>query len=245
MLSDLFNSLLSLTFPQQCHVCRGSVDDLAYGIACAACWQSTRFFDGSESLCGKCGAFLSADGGSVVSFCRQCPEQAFDRAIAVGIYEHALSASIRNLKREQLLPRFLHRKIADTIERNGLASSTAILPIPLSRRRRFERQFNQAEVIAELISRETNIRVDTHSLRRKRHTPLHRVGMDNRARELTVAGAFEVVAPRLIQDQRVLLVDDVFTSGSTASACAKVLKKNGASEVNVFTLARAVLDRLN
>ncbi len=70
---------------------------------------------------------------------------------------------------------------------------------------------------------------------------MHRVGMDQRARELTLAGAFEITAPRLIEATHVVLVDDVFTSGSTASACAAILKKNGASEVDVFTLARATL----
>jgi predicted amidophosphoribosyltransferase len=65
--------------------------------------------------------------------------------------------------------------------------------------------------------------------------------MDQRARELTVVNAFEVVRPKLIDGKKVLLVDDVFTSGSTASSCARVLKKKGAAEVNVFTLARAVM----
>jgi predicted amidophosphoribosyltransferase len=64
--------------------------------------------------------------------------------------------------------------------------------------------------------------------------------MDKKARELTVRNAFEVVRPKLINGKNIVLVDDVFTSGATASYCAKVLKKNGASRVNVFTLARAV-----
>ena len=70
---------------------------------------------------------------------------------------------------------------------------------------------------------------------------MHRIAMDKKARELTVVNAFEVTRPNLIAGQRILLVDDIFTSGATASACAKVLKKNGAVEVNVFTLARAIL----
>jgi predicted amidophosphoribosyltransferase len=65
--------------------------------------------------------------------------------------------------------------------------------------------------------------------------------MDQRARELTVQHAFEVVRPKLIDGRNLVLVDDVLTSGATASACAKVLKKNGASRVTVFTLARAVM----
>jgi predicted amidophosphoribosyltransferase len=70
---------------------------------------------------------------------------------------------------------------------------------------------------------------------------MHRVAMDKRARELTVEKAFEVRSPRLFAGKDVVLVDDVFTSGATASACARVLKKNGALKVTVVTLARAVL----
>jgi predicted amidophosphoribosyltransferase len=68
--------------------------------------------------------------------------------------------------------------------------------------------------------------------------------MDQRARELTVVNAFEVTRPNLIKGKSILLVDDIFTSGATASSCAHVLKKSGAASVNVFTLARAVMHEL-
>lgn len=87
----------------------------------------------------------------------------------------------------------------------------------------------------------TKIEVDALSLTRKINTPIHRVGMDQRARELTVMKAFDVVRPKLIAGKNILLIDDVLTSGETASECARILKKNGAAGVCVFTLARAVL----
>ena len=71
------------------------------------------------------------------------------------------------------------------------------------------------------------------------HTPMHRVGMDERARRESIEKAFAVKQPRLIKDEIVLLVDDVFTTGATASLCAQVLKENGAKQVLVLTLARA------
>ena len=116
-----------------------------------------------------------------------------------------------------------------------------IVPIPLSTLRRLERGFNQAESIATAFSRSTGIPVDAHSLTRKQHTPIHRIGMDQKARELTVKNAFEVVRPKLIGGKNILLIDDVLTSGATASSCAKILKKNGAVKINIFTLARAVM----
>jgi predicted amidophosphoribosyltransferase len=70
---------------------------------------------------------------------------------------------------------------------------------------------------------------------------MHRVGMDQKARELTIHNAFTVLRPKLIAGRHVMLIDDVLTSGATASQAAKILKKNGAAGVSVFTLARAVL----
>ena len=122
-----------------------------------------------------------------------------------------------------------------------VTGADVIIPIPLSKKRKLERGFNQAEIIAAEIARASGIPIDAASLVRKLHTPIHRIGMDKKARELTVKNAFEVVRPRLIDGRNILLVDDVFTSGATASYCAKVLKKNGAKQVNVFTLARAVM----
>jgi ComF family protein len=106
-----------------------------------------------------------------------------------------------------------------------------------------ERGYNQAEMLAGYISAETRVPLRTDILIRKQHTPMHRVSMDERARELTVEKAFDVVLKRAIAGSRIILVDDVFTSGATASACSKVLKKNGAKRVDVLTLARAGYER--
>jgi predicted amidophosphoribosyltransferase len=76
---------------------------------------------------------------------------------------------------------------------------------------------------------------------RTSHTPIHRAAMDRKARAATVERSFEVKIPRLVTGRNIILVDDVLTSGSTASACASVLKKNGAARVDVITLARAVM----
>jgi ComF family protein len=128
-------------------------------------------------------------------------------------------------------------------ERSGFAGADIVVPVPLSRKRAVERGYNQAAVIAAILSRSARIELGTSALERRLDTPMHRVGMDKKARELTVKKAFAVVHPRLIEGRDVVLVDDVFTSGATASACAAVLKKNGAARVRVFTVARAVLGK--
>ncbi|WP_211626963.1 phosphoribosyltransferase family protein [Leptolyngbya sp. 7M] len=113
------------------------------------------------------------------------------------------------------------------------------MPVPLSRERRFERGFNQAEVIAKVVARTLNISMDAKSLTRTAHTLAHRAGMDSKARANTVEKAFRVVREGFVKEKRVLLVDDVLTTGSTVSACARELRRSGAGSVTVFTIARA------
>ena len=241
MLQKVQNSLFSLIYPQECRVCSSHVEDHSDGVACRECWAGTRIFDGSEMLCNKCGAFFGEKAAPVAVFCRKCDDHHYDKASAVGVYEKALAASIVQLKNEPRLPKHLHLAISKS-KLDVLMKTDLIIPIPLSRLRRQERGFNQSDVIAEAVSRSLCVPIDKHSLTRKIHTPMHRIGMDQKARELTVKNAFEVRRPKLVDGKNILLVDDVFTSGSTASSCAKVLKKNGAAGVTVFTLARAVMN---
>jgi ComF family protein len=192
--------------------------------------------------CSKCGALLGDHGTSEAVFCGRCRELRFDRAVALGIYEGAIASAVIELKRTPFLDERLRHSIEQSdVSRSVYLSSDLIIPVPLSAVRRRDRGFNQAEVIAAHIGSLTGTPVDCFSLVRTRHTPMHRVGMDSRARQLASAKAFSVTRKELIRGRRILLVDDVMTSGATASVCADVLKKSGSSEVNVFTIARAVL----
>jgi ComF family protein len=114
-----------------------------------------------------------------------------------------------------------------------------IIPVPLHDERRRTRGFNQAQVIAEALSKACGLPVNDSTLLRTFHTERHRAGMDAKARRDSVANAFAVRQPRVIQGEQILLVDDVFTTGATASSAATALKDAGALEVFVLTLARA------
>lgn len=241
MFNNLKNSLLSIVFPVECRVCRTEVTDSNDGVACGDCWAATTIFSGSEMLCNKCGAFFGSKVASVEVSCHQCDEHHYESASALGIYEKALAVSILRLKNEPLVPKRLTDLFHRSIAGDSISDIDLIVPIPLSKQRMIERGFNQAEVIARRVAQITGIAVDSHSLVRTTHTPMHRVGMDKRARELTVINAFKVVRPNLVKRSCILLVDDVFTSGSTASNCAKALKKAGAERIKVLTLARAVM----
>ena len=242
MFSVLKDALFSVTLPKECGSCGGPVDKAAGSPACSDCWASTKIFSGEEMLCIKCGAFFDDDAAAQPISCPFCEDQKYDRAIACGVYKNALAASVVSLKTTPKISNRLRSLIESAVVYRELSPFDLIIPIPLSAARRTERGFNQAEVIARIISKISSVPVDAGSLRRRRHTAIHRVGMDRRARELSVENAFEVTRPKLVKGCRALLVDDVLTSGSTASACAAVLKKTGAVRVEVFTLARAVID---
>ncbi len=240
MLSKIYGSLLSVAYPQTCQICENSVENFSDGIVCDSCWKKTCIFSDAETLCKKCGRFLQAKSSDFETFCHRCNEHFYDAARAVGIYENALAVSVINLKREAFVAKRLQKLFLSCFQTSDFQDSTLIIPVPLSKKRRLERGFNQAAVLGEILSKKTNLSFDERSLVRTVHTPMHRAAMDTRAREKTVENAFEVARPNLIAGKNILLVDDVFTSGATVSNCAKALKEKGAAKVCVLTVARAV-----
>jgi ComF family protein len=238
-LSAVYDACLSLIYPQTCRLCEKSVESRNDGIACRACWQKTRIFNGTEILCEKCGAFLAASGEKFTTFCRRCTDDDFDAARAVGLYEHALLASVLNLKKTPFVSLNLENLFFEAFLNSPFLDATRIIPVPLSKRRQSERGFNQASLLAKILAGRTSLPLDEQSLIRKIHTPQHRAGMDRKARAESVRNAFEVTRPNFIADENILLIDDVFTSGATAANCAKALKNKNARAVYVLTAARA------
>src|SRR5688500_12279748 len=165
MFKAFHNSLLSLIYPQECSICSCQVIGLDAGVACARCWAETHFFDGSAILCDKCGAFLGKAASPTAVYCRRCDDHDYDSALAVGVYENALAASVLNLKRVPHMPKQLRRAIASRVV--GSVDADLIIPIPLSRQRLHERGFNQADVIATYIADLAGIDIDRASLTRK------------------------------------------------------------------------------
>lgn len=241
MLESIPNAILSLAYPQQCSLCSRLVDSMDDGDVCTLCWEKTKFFTGFETLCTRCGAFLSDAEPLFETYCHKCDDAAFDHARSLGPYRGAIAASVISLKHKPTIATRLQNALVSVFLNNYLDKVSLIIPVPLSAKRLKERGFNQAAVIARMIADRSGISVDEHSLIRTVHTPMHRAGMDRKARELTVKGVFSIKRRNLIDGQRILLVDDVFTSGATASSCAKILKRNGAATVYVLTIGRAVM----
>jgi len=116
------------------------------------------------------------------------------------------------------------------------AQYDAVVPVPLHWRKRWSRGFNQSELLARLIARKRGIPV-WNALRRKRATAIQ-AGLANAGRRRNVAGAFAVRGGHALAGKRILLIDDVMTTGATAGACASALKRGGAGSVSLLTLAR-------
>jgi ComF family protein len=238
----MYDSVLALVYPEPCVVCGASVESRHDAPACAACWASAKFFAEADTLCWKCGAIteaiVRADQRHSIR-CGRCDTDGFTAARACGLYEGVLRASVLALKREPYIRRRLLQSVLSVQRGAPLADANLIVPVPLHAKRERERGHNQAAVLARELARVTGLELDEHVLVRRTHTERHRAGMDARARRESVAGAFEVRAPKQISGRRVLLVDDVFTTGATVSECAAVLKSAGAAEVFVLTIARA------
>ena len=239
--STLYDAALALVYPQACAVCGGSVESRHDGVACAACWHATRLFTADDTLCWKCGAFtrasISEDKRHSIR-CGQCDEDGFTAARACGFYEGALRASVLALKRDPHVAARLAHLMFATLQREPINSASLIIAVPLHPSRERERGFNQAALLARDLARRSCLPLDEHSVVRRIHTERHRAGMDSRARRESVADAFAVHHPDAIAAKRVLLIDDVFTTGATVSACAAALRDAGAEEVFVLTVAR-------
>jgi ComF family protein len=239
-----YDALLAVAYPQRCAICGGSVESRKFGVACEACWKRTRIFTGRERLCWKCGAFLDDEVLPISPEevrCGRCETQCFNVARAVGSYKGALRESVLQLKRQPQLAPHLEALLITAAQREPLSLSTRIVPVPLHPKRQRSRGFNQAAVIAEVLSKGLRLPLDEVSVERVSLTEQYRAGLDAKGRRDTVADAFSVVHPKLIADENILLVDDVFTTGATVSACAAALLAAGAQNVFVLTISRASL----
>ena len=168
-----------------------------------------------------------------------CSSAPFTAARACGVYSGAFEASILFLKVAPHIPPRL-RGIVNRVfsEHHRVLQGDVVIPVPLHRLRERERGFNQAAIIARRISKGFGLEIDERSLKRVKPTDRHRAGMDASDRAQSVERAFEVVRPRLIDGASVLLVDDLYTTGSTISAASSALIEAGAPRVSVFTIAR-------
>ncbi|GAB4538538.1 MAG: hypothetical protein Fur0020_07450 [Thermodesulfovibrionia bacterium] len=168
--------------------------------------------------------------------CSECitDEPHFEYARSYGIYEGAIEEAIKLLKYHGV--KRLSRPLSDLLFSLPLPPVDVIIPVPLHGKRLKERGFNQSAIIGRHISRGIGMPLLINSLIRTRDT-LPQVGLNAKDRKRNIKGAFSVQDKKGIYKKRVLLIDDVLTTGSTARECSKVLKMAGAKSVYVMTIA--------
>lgn len=229
--------LLDLLLPPRCLGCGAAVT--AAGTLCQTCWRGMTFL--GAPCCACCGTpfEFEPEGSALCGACvRSHPP--FARARAALRYDEASRRLILGFKHGDRL--HLAPALGQWMRRAGaelIAEADLIVPVPLHWTRLFARRYNQAAVLAHAIHDAGAPPVGADCLLRHRRTPSQ--GKRNAAaRERNVRSAFAVKPGRSVKGLRILLIDDVFTTGATVGECARVLRRAGARQVDVLTLARTV-----
>lgn len=232
-LRSAFGRVLDLLLPPRCLACG---DVVAAGDLCAACWGGIGFI--GPPLCARCGhPFTFAEEGSLCPECAATPP-VFGRARAAMRYDEAsrnLVLAFKHGDRTHGAPafgRWMRRAGAELLE-----DADFLLPVPLHWTRLFHRRYNQSALLAHAVHAAGGPPVAADWLLRKRRTP-PQGKLNGAARDANVKGAFALRRGRAVDGLRLVLVDDVFTSGATVRECARILLRAGAARVDVLTLAR-------
>lgn len=236
----LLRAAVDLVLPPRCLRCGDAV--LGADELCALCWREVRFIE--PPLCDVCGYPLPRPlpGRAICGACA-AERPRFDRARASVAYDDGSRDLILAFKHGDrienvgLFARWMCRSAADL-----LAAADVIVPVPLHRWRLLKRGFNQSALLARAVSRRSGVAWLPDTLVRQRATRSQQ-GLGAAARRANVTGAAFAVEPGgrpLVEGRRVLLIDDVLTTGATLGACTAVLRRHGAAGVDVLTLARVV-----
>lgn len=254
-------SLFSVLLPSDCRICAAPLLNISRLPVCLDCLDRIQPLHGN--ICSICGErVLSTYADPTESNLTVCPvcrriDRPFARAVAYGSYDSELRELIHLLKYNGVRPagRFLGLRLAEAIaaiepdfgSNSGqprLEQSTVlVIPVPLYKGKTRQRQFNQAELMARAALKDLaapgRLQLATGILQRTRDT-LSQIGLTSHQRRENLRGAFAVPSAAQVTGREILLVDDVYTTGTTVSECARVLRKAGAAQVWVATVARTM-----
>lgn len=237
-IEEYTNALLDLIYPSKtiCFMCNNTLEkDTKYGL-CHNCYNNLPFIP--DHHCIKCSTPLRMieDGPT----CEQCTNSNyyFDRAISIVKYEKNVKTLIYRLKysNHTYLATFIGYIMADKLKQEGIEADL-IIPVPLYKGKEKERGFNQATLVSKYIAEKTNIPLNIDALIRTKNTKVM-YNLTKGERLENVENAFKIINQGVIIDKEILLIDDIFTTGSTVNACSKELINNGAKSVTVLTFAR-------
>jgi ComF family protein len=245
-------SLFATFFPSDCRICNDPLVNISRLPVCQDCLSGMRPIAGG--LCSVCGERLARP---VVVAAQPCDlrcelcrrlEPPYARAMAYGSYDGGLRELIHLLKYERVRPaatvlgRMLVEVIAD-LEPAFSGDAILVVPVPLHSSKRRERGFNQSELMGRSAVKQMRtgdrLKFGPEALERRRVTQ-SQIGLTRHQRRENIRGAFVVTKPDEVAGREVLLIDDVFTTGTTVSECARILRRAGASKVFVATAARTL-----
>jgi ComF family protein len=238
--TGLLTALLDIIFPERCLGCSEVLRQRRKISYCPACRQDVRLLQ--EPFCSKCCKPFDGAAGKN-HLCGYCLKNTwhFNQVRAAVHYRPAVAEAVKMFKyrgKMHGLSTFaaLSRRY---LQLQPLSPPDLILPVPLHVKRLRQRGFNQSLLLCRKIFPEYRDRIAPHILERRIWTQ-PQTGLSGTERRRNVRNAFRVCVPEKIQGKRILLVDDVFTTGATVNECARVLLQNRASGVDVFTFARAL-----
>src|SRR4029077_12908588 len=244
ILQRALDALAAIIFPAPCRICSATLTNASRIPICEACLAS--FIEIAEPMCQCCGRpFISPVAAQAIHpLCRLCraQEYAFERARSYAIYNDPLVSAITLLKYEQVtrLGDWFAARLAEVVARAGKDFHTdVVVPVPLHPSRQRERGYNQAELIARPLARHLGLKLGPYLLVRTKPRPAQLL-LSRRQRWESVRGAYAIRAGVRVDKLRVLLVDDVLTTGATLDACSRALLTAGATAVLGVTVARGV-----
>jgi competence protein ComFC len=235
------NAGLSFFYPETCQICKSSRATAGEGFVCAGCRQQVRFI--TPPFCERCGLPFAGDITTAFE-CANCRgmELHFRSARSAVAAGGVVRETVHGYKYQHAL--WFEPFLADLLVRAAVPELAKekwdlMVPVPLHPARKREREFNQAERLANRLGKAARIPVRTNLLRRVEPTRTQtQLARDERI--TNVRNAFATRRQQKLDGERIVLVDDVFTTGATTSACARVLKKAGAGDICVWTVARGL-----
>jgi ComF family protein len=233
---------LSFFYPECCQYCGSERARADQGFVCASCWQDVKFI--TPPFCERCG--LPYEGDITVPFeCSNCREMDlhFCQARAAVVARGMVLEIIHRYKYQRAL--WFEPFLADLLVRQAAPALREdpwdmIVPVPLHHLKESEREFNQAERLGFHLSAATQVPLNRRLVQRVEPTRTQ-TRLSRAERAANVRRAFALKKSDVLKGKRVVLIDDVFTTGATTSACAKVLLMGGAAEISVWSLARGLL----
>ncbi len=240
-IQNTFTGLLDILYPRHCFACNKNLHEEENIYICKICLENIKKIE--PRRCNKCGFEL---GPGITSSKKGCPEcenanLRFERSFFVSDYKGPLKDLIHQYKynKHECLAKPLGDLLINMLSHKDIIPEIdVVVPVPLHWKKRLERGFNQSELMAKRICKKLSLPISTNNLRRIKNT-LSQTQLLRTQRQKNVSGAFKVKQPEVFYKKQVFLVDDVLTTGITASECARNLRSAGAKKVHFLGLARA------